>query len=767
MPIRSVLATAVATALVLGAGADALVQQRARYAGLPAILGFENPSESGPPRGWGGGPPETIRFDSAVVLRGRGAARIERGADSPGEFSSLAAMLPVEFSGSVIELRGFLRTEDVAGGAGLWLRQDSESGVVLQFDNMRGRWVSGTTDWTEYRITLPLHSEARRLTFGVLLAGQGRVWADALELLVDGRPADQAPPRLAAEAVLARNREFEAGSRIEIDTLTDAQVEHLTVLGRVWGFLKYHHPRIAGGEVPWDDELFRVLPAVLAARDAETRNQILSAWVDSLGVPESCDRCAAPPDPARVHLLPSLAWLEDTVMLGPRLSRQLRTVYENRFGGDAQFFVGRAPAGNPTFERELPYADRRPPDASLRILALFRYWNIIEYWFPYRDLIDDDWESVLREFLPRMVAADDWDAYRLELFALITRIGDTHAGLSGSYDVLPPRGECFWPVDVRFIEGRATVIALRDPVPGFEVGDVVTHIDGAAVDSLVVAWSPYYSASNEPARLHNIARALPRGPCGESTLRIERAGRTLDVAVPRVRFTQRAGVPHDRPGEAFQLLSPEVAYLKLSSVKAAEISDYITRAAGTRGLVIDIRNYPSDFVVFALGGRLVERPTEFARFTVGDAANPGAFTFTGPIMLSPLEPRYEGRVAILVDESSISNSEYTAMALRASPGAVVVGSTTAGADGNVSRIPLPGGLTTLISGIGVFYPDGTPTQRVGIVPDIEVRPTIEGIRAGRDEVLEAALRHILGPDADEEEIRRMAARPGAGVSSVP
>jgi C-terminal processing protease CtpA/Prc len=83
------------------------------------------------------------------------------------------------------------------------------------------------------------------------------------------------------------------------------------------------------------------------------------------------------------------------------------------------------------------------------------------------------------------------------------------------------------------------------------------------------------------------------------------------------------------------------------------------------------------------------------------------------------------------------------MAFRSVPGALVVGSTTAGADGNVSPIPLPGGLQALISGLGVFYPDGKPTQQVGIVPDIVVHPTIEGIRAGRDEVLEAALKAVL------------------------
>jgi C-terminal processing protease CtpA/Prc len=96
------------------------------------------------------------------------------------------------------------------------------------------------------------------------------------------------------------------------------------------------------------------------------------------------------------------------------------------------------------------------------------------------------------------------------------------------------------------------------------------------------------------------------------------------------------------------------------------------------------------------------------------------------------------------------------MAFRVAPGAVVIGSTTAAADGNVSGIPLPGGLNTMISGIGVFYPDRRPTQRVGIIPDIEVRPTIAGVRDGRDEVLEAALKHILGDSVAKEEIVRLA-----------
>jgi hypothetical protein len=205
------------------------------------------------------------------------------------------------------------------------------------------------------------------------------------------------------------------------------------------------------------------------------------------------------------------------------------------------------------------------------------------------------------------------------------------------------------------------------------------------------------------------------------------------------------------------MLSPEVAYLKLSAIKGVDLDDCIRRAAGTKALVIDIRNYPEEFVVFALGSHLITQPTEFARFTYGDLAYPGAFHLTQPLSLAPGEPHYAGKVVILVDEVSQSQAEYTTMAFRIAPGAKVIGSTTAGADGNISPIPLPGGLRTMISGIGVFYPDKRPTQRVGIVPDIEAKPTIAGIKAGRDEVLEAALRQIVGPDTPAAEIQRLAA----------
>lgn len=286
--------------------------------------------------------------------------------------------------------------------------------------------------------------------------------------------------------------------------------------------------------------------------------------------------------------------------------------------------------------------------------------------------------------------------------------------------------------------GRAT---------GLKPGDVIVAVDGGEVAALVRGWTSYYSASNEPTVLRDIGRSITRGDCAKpAVLGVRRGNETLELTAPRVPWDKLDSTTfqsHDLAGETFRLLSRDVAYLKLSSVKAAEVAHYIDLAAGTKGLIIDIRNYPAEFVAYALGQLLVGKPTEFVRFTHADLTNPGAFHWGGPKRLEPQKPRYSGKVVILLDEVSQSQSEFTAMAFRSARGALVVGSTTAGADGNPSAIPLPCTLmNTQFSGIGVFYPDKKPTQRIGIVPDVEVKPTIAGIRAGRDEVLDAALRLI-------------------------
>jgi C-terminal processing protease CtpA/Prc len=163
-------------------------------------------------------------------------------------------------------------------------------------------------------------------------------------------------------------------------------------------------------------------------------------------------------------------------------------------------------------------------------------------------------------------------------------------------------------------------------------------------------------------------------------------------------------------------------------------------------------------VPFSLGEFFTSKRKPFARFTTGNLNNPGEFYFTRNVAFlnnntinrdslnnfeNPISENYfQGKLVVIVNEATISQAEYTAMAFKAGDNTVVIGSQTQGADGNISLIPLPGGIKAGISGLGVYYPDGKETQRIGIVPDIDIKPTIQGIREGRDELLEKAIELI-------------------------
>ena len=735
-------------ALALPAGAQTRTRQN-----LAEILGFENGQPGAFPAGWGGSPANTIFTDDQVVHSGKYSARIERDPSSSGSFSTLTASIPLDFAGKTIEWRGFVKTENVSNAVAIWLREDGDT-PSLAFATSQGLQVNGTTDWTEYSVTLPVVNEAKQLYFGFLLIGTGKGWVDDLQMLVDGKPVADAANRV--PTVFDQDHEFDGGSRITLTSLSNTQIKNLAMLAKVWGFLKYHHPAATSGKRHWDYDLFRIIPTVLAAADGAAANRAISDWIATLGDVAECTACATL-DSSDLYLGTNLNWLSDQSLLGPDLSQTLRSIYRNRTRAATTFFVSLAPGVlNPVFENELSYRGLKLPDAGYQLLGLFRFWNMVQYFYPNRDVMADDpatspnyWDSVLEESIPGIALATGSLTYQQELMTFIAKIHDTHANLWSSLAARPPIGNCQLPVDVSFVEGVPLVLrntlAMADSDSGLQPGDVIVQLDGVAVGDLVTQWRPIYADSNEAARLRDIGLYMTRGDCGPAAVSVLRGDEILSLMATRVPIGTldfSASYTHDLPGDTFQMLSNDIAYLKLSSVQASKSASYVQSAAGTKGLIIDIRNYPSEFVVFSLGSLLVSEPTDFVRFTNGDVTNPGAFHWTPPLGLNPQQPHYAGKVVLLVDEVTQSQAEYTTMAFRSAPGVIVIGSTTAGADGNVSTVPLPGGFSSYISGIGVFYPDNRPTQRVGIIPDIEVKPTIEGIRAGRDELVEEAIRQI-------------------------
>jgi C-terminal processing protease CtpA/Prc len=573
----------------------------------------------------------------------------------------------------------------------------------------------------------------------------------ALSGIATAQTSPATPPTSPAvvPTVLDRDHEFDQGSGLRLSNLSPVQIDNLVTLGRVWGFLKYYHPAVIAGKRHWDYDLFRVLPRVLAAPSRAAGSKVLNDWIDGLGKVLPCAPCAelATGD---LQFGPDVGWIGDHPILGTELSKRLTAIYERRRANQSQFYVAIQPqTGQAVFRHELAYADQHFPDPGLQLLILYRFWNIVEYWYPYRDVIGEDWSKVLRDFVPRFAEAPDRDVYVQALMKLIATVHDSHANLWSSLDARPPVGPCRLPINLQFVGGE---LVVRGSLPGavssdsgLDVGDVIASLDGVPVPDLVDRWKPFYGASNDASARRDMALSFTQGPCGDVTVRVTRNEAPMEIRTRRInveKFDEGAVRRADRPGDTFQRLTPTVSYVKLSSIKLEDIPSIIDGSTGSHGLIVDLRNYPSAFVVFELGGHFVTETTPIVLFTMPDLNTPGAIHWGPTISLAPKQPYFPGKIVILVDEFTQSQAEYTALALRAAPNSIVIGGATAGADGNIDPFLLPGRLNTTMSGIGVFHPDRRPTQRVGIIPDVRVEPTVAGIRAGRDEVLEAAIQTI-------------------------
>jgi len=704
---------------------------------------FDGSFESNSPGGglpygwinWGGN--YYLGVDTSASYEGHNALRITPlGKTGNHDFGCAVKRIPVTFAGKTITLNGYLKLDSVAGGyGGLFMRVDNRSGAVYKMDNMRNRKLQGTTAWQKYSIHLPLPEGGGTVYVGAINSSSGKVWADNLEVLVDGKPLKDAPPLRVFKA--DSDHAFDNGSGITIPSLTTQQEKHLEVLGKVWGFLKYYHPAVMAGEYNWDYELFRILPEILNSSSETARNEVLLRWVSRLTVPEEARR--ARNSQQTIKFKPDLDWLSDEKTLGPALSASLKKV-EALNREDFNYYLGMEPAGNPAFKNEQAYNNMPYPDAGFRLLALYRYWNIIQYCFPYKHLITEGWNNKLPEFIPAMVNAADTAAYQTVLLRLIASIHDSHAGVSSPNLVI--RGADRFktlPLRVRFAEEKAVLLKVADEKCGLRKGDVITAINKEPVTAIVKRLLPLTSASNYATQLNRIERILFQTRDSSLLLDYERDGATGSVTVPAVTYKE-AMVIYDPPVGPWKMIGEDVGYVYPGTFKNTQMDSIREAFKNTKGMVIDLRSYPADNLLSSLVQYVLPSPVPFVKFTVGSVRQPGQFGMTGEMKAgSKNKDYYKGKVVILVNATTQSNAEFITMALRLAPRAVVLGSTTAGADGNVSYFALPGGIQTLITGIGVYYPDGRETQRTGIGPDIVMEPTVKGIRENRDELLDKAL----------------------------
>ncbi|MRX66407.1 C-terminal processing protease CtpA/Prc, contains a PDZ domain [Flavobacterium resistens] len=521
------------------------------------------------------------------------------------------------------------------------------------------------------------------------------------------------------------------------------ETEKLVATCKVWGFLKYYHPEVAGGKTNWDNQLLEKLPKIEKAQTKEEFSLILENWIDELG---PVKEIAPIPEPKGVKFFDKnfdLSWINSNKLFSKKLSKKLKFIEENRFQTTEEIGPGYNPLKNGD------YFNLKFENKDSRILWMFMYWNLIEYRFPYKYVMDQKWDITLDKTLPLVLDVKNEDEFFEVIRKMSSKLDDSHVEFVIYSNKKYEGGGKFFPANCKIIEDKIVVteiladsLAQADDI---KVGDVITKINDKTVKELITEYRDLFCASNEPFYLKKVLREILVSASDNVKVEFLKEGK----------YTTKAMVWHNyhdshrnefkkgakKKKEKFKLLDNNIGYVDMEILKSANVPSMIEALKSTKAIVFDLRNYPKGTYAEIAKFLNAEQKT-FAIYTYPDFSYPGRFYWTkGSVCGSENKENYKGKVIVLLNEDSLSQSEWTAMCFQTAGNTTIIGSQTAGADGNVTELDFKG-FHTRYSGIGVYYPDGRETQRIGIVPDIEVKPTIKGIQEGKDEVLDRALAFI-------------------------
>lgn len=530
---------------------------------------------------------------------------------------------------------------------------------------------------------------------------------------------------------------FHKKSGIKIESINENQVRNLNKLCKVWGFVKYYHPKVISSSVNWDFELFRVMPKVLETKDSNEVDKVLYNWINELGeVKEGSENGSKD-----VIMAPDIAWIKDDKYISKELSDLLVKLSKTYISERDKAYVSfEKDSIFASFKNEKPYPNMTYDDAGYKLLSLYRYWNIIEYYYPYRDGIDEDWDGVLTEFIPKFIECKDSLSYKLTAAELTTKIHDSHAYAVDKRNEL----RRYWgfnaaPIKFQLVEDKVVITEIAEKYAKdckAQKGDVVLKINDKDIFEVIKEKARYKSTSNNKEIVKDLFGYLFNTSEDSLTLTLERDGKEIRENIKCYSLTNM----FEQAEQSHKLLEENIGYINPGALAKGEIDKIMGEFKDTKGLIVDLRYYPSDPIMYTLGNYLMPKKVIFAKAAAANQAVPGEFDFCGDMEVGKDNPNfYKGKVIIIINEYTQSQAEFTTMALRKAPNAQVIGSNSIGADGDVAVFNLPGGIETAISGIGIYNPDKSETQRVGVKPDIYVKPTIYGIKEGRDELMEKAI----------------------------
>jgi C-terminal processing protease CtpA/Prc len=575
-----------------------------------------------------------------------------------------------------------------SGTAQLWARVDRENKKMGFFDNMDSRPIR-STGWQTYEIKGTVDSDAKRLAFGCLLKNTGKLAVDELRLSIreggewksvyynnfESDKVDEKPKDLSLSPPGYKVLVSEGSASEGTKSVTIESVVTQTDLGLLF-------PKFCNvGEVAIKNigsELTVVIPLAVYGNESNT-------------YPAA--------DPAK------LSALQDAL-------------------------AGISP--NPD------------QDKYSRLGSLITTWNVFQHFYPYFDVVKTDWSSTFQPAVKEIYANQSGYDFLKTLRRLTAQLQDGHVNVSGP--ATRDNEDYVAPIQWEWVENKLVITKVYDNSLQISVGDVVGSIDNETPEKYFERVSSYISAATPGWLLYKANTYALMGP-KDSKIRLtfpddRNRDRSVELSRTLPLGEYYGKMRETSKGEPIRLLSENTYYINLNDAPMSAIKEKMPELVKAKALICDLRGYPNGN--HELIGHLLERNDTSTRWMrvpqiiYPDQKNIVAYQNHGWAM-TPLDPHISAKVYFLVDGRAISYAESYMGFIEHYNLATIIGQPSAGTNGNVNFIYLPGGYQITWTGMKVLKHDGSPLHGVGTTPDVYIQKTVKGIRENRDEFLDKAI----------------------------
>ncbi|QDH80822.1 hypothetical protein FKX85_17945 [Echinicola soli] len=503
--------------------------------------------------------------------------------------------------------------------------------------------------------------------------------------------------------------------------------------GLVWGLMKYHHPLVSKGKYNWSEVFVKNAEKLERIKNQEELNFFLLNFINSfksskIKISNDFDGLFT-----KNYDYDWIAKFQPT----SELYKKLNELKLNTNINDYYVSIGKLSV-IPTFENEKALEKFDFSIKSHRLLTLFSFWNAIQYFDVNKYLMDTDWEDTLDKLIPAFLTCDAELNYEKLKAEMVRALDDSHAFYLNQ-NLLDSLFEYKPSFVTNLVNDTLVVIATFDKnvdeYNNIKLGDKIVKIgDKSIKTSILEDLSPYISASNY-SFLKRLSNWVLHGKSDSLKVTIARNDSLFSKNLPRYKDftnTNPKVLSRDTPRKKWQFIEDDIGYINLKSISKKEIKTAFSSFSQTKGIIIDLRNYPNNLALNELTHYLYPERKTFIH-VLGPIANRPSLAkhVKSPLKLiiDPFKTGhknrnfYSKRIVLLVNNNTMSQSEYIGMAIQGSPNCLTVGETTAGAVMNIAAFTLPDATEVNFTSLGAFYPDGSGAQRKGLKIDHYVNET--------------------------------------------